>query len=284
MRKWLMALAAMIFLSLSGPAVAGPLDGLPVIEGESVPHISNVLSYLPYLADGKDTGQYVYVLYSPTCDYCAALWEETRQWKGDRPQIRWIMFDSGLDFTSVYEDFVPETLAMMFEEEAIPQDKHPKRNKQIGIYTGTTLAQLFQLGLMPSDDGTLLFPGIIICSPDKIWMQAGMPDNWKDVLASAPKGTPLGKQPNLMNHAGKEVKILPVKKRMAYTNQSDQTFILKPAPYDDAPSVGSIPKGHSFEAQALLGATEDGYVLLGRKGFITSAFKDPDFAKKLTGQ
>lgn len=284
MRKGLMALVAMIFLSLSGPAMAGPLDGLPVIEGKSVSQIVNVLSYLPYIADGKDTGQYVYVLYSPTCVYSAALWKETRQWKGDRPQIRWIMFDSGLDFPSVHEELVPETLTMMFEEETIPEDRHPERNKQLVVYTGISLSQLFQLGLMPSDDETLLFPGIIICSPDKIWMQSGMPDNWKDILAATPKGTPLGKQPNLMDHADKEIKILPVKNRMAYINQSDQTFILKPAPYDDAPSVGSIPKGHSFEAQTLVGATEDGYVLMGRKGFITSAFKDPAFAKKLTGQ
>jgi hypothetical protein len=282
MRKLLLPLFMALFLLSPHIAAAGPLDDLDEVEGHAAAVLWDVLAYLPWIAEGEDNGQYVYILYSPTCPYSEQIYKGTRNWKGDRPQLRWILLDPELELNSVYESPTPEILAMMFEEEAIPEDKRPKRNERINVYTQFALSNLANNKILPAEPEGISMPTFILGSREKIWVQPGYSDDWRKVFAAAPKGTAAdARGPNIMLHADEELKILPVQKGLGYANETGEKVMAKIGPFDDAPSFGALDPGATLPGEYLVGVTEDGYVLIGHSDArIEGVVKDPQFVQK----
>ena len=283
MKKTLMAMLMMLTLWLPNSALAGPLDGLDEVKGRHAGILLGALSYMPWIADGKDNGQHVYILYSPTCGYSEQIYKETRAWKGDRPQLRWIPLDGQLELNSLFEALTPDTLAMMFDEEAIPEDRHPARNERLNGYLQFTLGLLANNKVIPTrSDRQMSMPTFILGTSEKLWVQRGYSDDWRKVFSAAPKGTPTDAQaPNLRNHISAELKILPLPKGLGYKNETGEKIGVVVAPYADAPQIATIDPGVSVTADYILGVTQDGFVLVGMSDTrIEMVIKDPQFTAK----
>jgi thiol-disulfide isomerase/thioredoxin len=72
----------------SGLAAFLPIPCLAAAQ-DATARIDAILSHAPWIADGRPSQRYVYVLFAPWCPYCKVLFVETRRGH-DSIQFRWI--------------------------------------------------------------------------------------------------------------------------------------------------------------------------------------------------
>ena len=97
--------------------------------------VMDFVENMPWIADGADTGKYLYVLADAGCTYTKQLYTMSRKYTKD-VQIRWIFIDGQAEgtYNSLYEDRTPKALDDAFMSQTLPEDNNPEKAAKIDKY------------------------------------------------------------------------------------------------------------------------------------------------------
>ena len=227
---------------------------------------------MPWIADGTDTGRYLYVLAKADCAACTQLYTMSRDYTKD-VQIRWIFVD-GSDagaYNAMYGTRTPEAVANLLEKRLLPDDRDPKKTAKVNQYVQKAMAVALARK-MTSVDGNIYFPALIYGNKEKATIQIGLtPTALGKLMASIPT-VPVDKDfvPLALTADEDAVPLKPLPEGYKYVNNTAKSTPMFIMPNQKSPNVGSIAPKADWPVLCT-GFTENGFIameLLGNSGSI----------------
>ncbi|MDL2267324.1 hypothetical protein LJC46_04980 [Desulfovibrio sp. OttesenSCG-928-G15] len=253
-----------VFFFFTTSAFADPYESRAV-EGQEAVNLLTMLANSGWIADGNDSGKYVYVLFEPKNTFCLRQYDDSRPFI-DSVQFRWVPVDFTGEFDKLYD--APEKLGEVLRgSAALPeQSEHAARNAQIRQYTlGGVLFYSMTRDLNDENTSSLVFPTLVYGTGEKASIVHGVPQDMANFLTFVPTNDAFRESfiPMAYQRAEEAVRMLPVK-NMLYMNSAEQPAPVLQMPFTDAPRLGSILPGQS-DIPAI-GITENGFVVLSFDG------------------
>lgn len=255
-----------------------------VVTGKPAENMKNVLENLAWIADGKDQGKHLYVLFSTSCIYCRVLFENTRDLT-DKVQLRWIPVsaDAGLDY--MYDHPDTGAISAGFEGDALPENRNTELTARVRQYSmGAIRFWLAARMLTNGPPSDFALPTLLYTDKDTVSIIAGMPANLETLIKDIRKGEASAPDfvPAAFGHADRSVEVLPLEGK-EYMNEHKEDMPIFFTPFEGAPKMGSILAGKK-QAVPALGVTRDGYVLLSVDGRNAAGYiRDKAFVEKALG-
>ena len=272
-------LTTFLALSTVSPSLAWSPEAAEDARGEIATYTGNhaknmmtIVENLPWLPDGKDTGKYLYVFFSPGCQFSKELFKETRALT-DSMQIRWIPVDADGDLNSMYEERNSDTIKKAFTTMRVPSDRDKKKTAAINSYAVAGITWL-TAGQMASPDGNVYFPTLIYGTAEKATVGIGPLEDMKKFIADIPVvEVKKDFSPESIELATKKIEIIPVPEFAEYENKGKDVAEIKLLPLKEAARTGGISAGDKFPIP-VAGVTRSGFV-----AFVITEKKDCIFVE-----
>lgn len=273
-----------IFFFFTVCAHADPYEDR-IVQGQEATNLLTMLANSGWIADGNNTGKYVYVLFEPKNSFCVRLYEDSRPHTA-AVQFRWVPVDFTGSLDGLYDapEKLEEALRGTFpppeqpEQQSEQQPEQAQRNAQIRQYTvGGVLFYSMTRDLNDDNTSSLVFPTLVYGTGEQASIVHGVPQDMANFLTFVPESAMFGENfiPLAYQRAGEPVRMLPVK-NMVYMNTAEQSVPVLQMPFSDAPRLGSILPGQS-DIPAI-GITENGFVVLSFDGKTPHIYvEDPGF-------
>ena len=218
---------------------------------------------MPWIADGTDTGKYLYVIGEAGCSATVQLYKLSRKYTKDM-QIRWIFLDGTGEgtYNSMYETRTPEAVKDLLEKELLPDDKDPKKTAKVDQYVLKAMS-IFIFRQVITADGNIYFPTLIYGNKEKATIQVGLdPSGLGELIASIPT-VPVDKDfvPLALTADQDAVPLKPLPKDYKYVNNTAENTPMYMMPDEKAPRVGSIPPKLDWPIPCV-GFTESGFIAM----------------------
>lgn len=255
----------MFLFFLAAPVRADWKDGELVEEGPGAQILMDFAENMPWIADGEDTGKYLYVIADAGCSATRQLYSLTRGYAKEM-QIRWIFVDleGGGTYNSLYEERTPQALQEAFSAQTLPADKDPKRARKIDLYATKGVVTMLVLRRMlaptPEEFG---FPTLLYGDANKVTVSVGFdPSDLKTIITSIPTvAVKSGFTPLALLADQGTVKLKPVPAGYKYMNTNSDNTPMYMMPDQKAPRVGSVASNADWPLECK-GVTEDGFIAM----------------------
>ena len=219
---------------------------------------------MPWIADGADTGKYLYVLADAGCQYTKQLYTMTRKYTKD-VQIRWIFVDGMAEgtYNSLYEERTPEALNDAFMSLTLPADKNPEQSAKIDQYVLKGFIVMIMRGLVAPAPDRFAYPTLIYGTPEKVIVDSGLDVSGLGTVMTSLPVVPVKKDfvPLALTADESKVKLLPVPAGYKYTNNSTENAQLYMMPDQNAPRLGAL-LAKVESPFPCVGMTEDGFIAM----------------------
>lgn len=289
MKRLVLLFSLCVGVCLASPAGAGDWnsDGDRLTEkGLGAKNLIEFAENMPWIADGKDTGKYLYVLADAGCSASAELYEKTRKYTDD-VQIRWIFVDPQGEgtYNSLYEERTPEALKEAFTARRLPADKDPARGAKIELYVlKAVAAMLMNKSIAPGMDG-FGYPTLIYGDSETAAVSIGFePRTLFAVIKSIP-AVPVKENfvPEALTADQGAHPLLPLPAGYRYTNSHAENAPYFLMPDTKSPRVGSVLPAVESPLDCM-GVTESGFIAMQitKNGGNIYCF-DPEEVKKILG-
>lgn len=226
--------------------------------------VMDFVENMPWIADGEDTGKYLYVLADAGCTYTKQLYTMTRKYAKD-VQIRWIFIDGMAEgtYNSLYEERTPKALDDAFMSQTLPEDKNPERAAKIDKYVLKGFALMLMRGIIAPAPDRFAFPTLIYGTPEKVTIDLGLNVSGLDGIMKSLPVVPVKKDftPLAVTADESQIKLLPLPKGYTYTNKNAENAPMFMMPDQNTPRLGSILAKAEWPVPCA-GVTEDGYIAM----------------------
>lgn len=250
------------------------------ISGDMAKKTLNTLQNMAWIADGKDTGRYVYVLYSPSCTYCDLLFDKTRAFT-DKYQFRWILVELDGAARNLYEKPEVDSIRAIFKKDELPEEKNPERNARINEATANGFFFLMMQQSLTDNPTRFGFPALVYGDGNKLSTIIGMPQDIAKALEQVPT-VPAGKGtiPAAFALAERDVQFQPIPDQ-EYENRHTTPVPVRMMPFRDAPQVATLKPG-KLPGLTVTGVSPDGFVYIFIDTFEPRLYiEDQDFVDRV---
>lgn len=262
---WITA-SFLLSICCSSPALAewNAAKDFSVEEGLGAKNIMEFAENMPWIADGEDTGKYLYVIADAGCSASQKLYEMMQKHTKD-VQTRWIFVDLQGEgtYNSLYEERTPEALKEVFLSQMLPADKDPARSAKIDQYTSKAVVMMVLSGQIAAGQEHFGYPTLIYGTPEKAMISTGFdPSGLNKIIAAIP---PVSVRENFTPQAmtadqdAYPLKPLPAGYQYRNKNIENTPYYLMPDP--SSPRMGSVRPDTDWGLECV-GMTENGFIAM----------------------
>lgn len=260
----LTSLLTLLLFSVPARAEWNSDKDVNTVQGVEAKRLMDFVENMPWVADGEDTGKYIYVFADAGCSATKQFYTLTRKYTKD-VQIRWIFVDGQGEgtYNSLYEERTPEALKDAFMSQTLPADKDPKKAAKIDQYVIKGFFMLLINKTLAVSTDRFAFPTFVIGTPEKAVLEAGLdPAGLGKIMGRVPT-VPVksGFVPEALTADQDAIRLLPLPDGYKYMNTNADDAPMHMMPSTSSPFLGGIIPKADWPVPCT-GVTEDGFIAM----------------------